>query len=453
MREPLYQELSYASACAFAQDQLELYPNTVYFHSAQSDEHLGRYSFIGLDPFLCYQAEEKNACLLIDAMDELLQNFKLKHLSFLPPFQGGLAGFLSYDLIRHFERIPAKAKQIVPLPDLVFGAYDLVLSFDHSTQKAWVISSGFPEEDKKKADVRAKLRLNWLLEEIKKSISMPSITVYAEKLYAHCSQNQYIALVKKALDYIRAGDIFEVNLAQCFSARLPKTCSSLQLFHKLMQENPAPFSAFMHFGDFSIISSSPERFIQSNGDRIETRPIKGTIKRGSTLQEDAQLALKLCASEKDRAENTMIVDLMRNDFSKICQPHSILVEKLCGLESFKTVHHLVSVIKGHLKSHCSLKNFISALFPGGSITGAPKIRAMEIIEELEPTRRGAYCGNALYYGFSGHLDSSILIRTYTRYKEQLIFQAGGAVTLDSDAESEYEETLVKADALIRTLTA
>lgn len=233
---------------------------------------------------------------------------------------------------------------------------------------------------------------------------------------------------------------------------MPKV-SSFDLYRKLRRVNPAPFSAYLHLNTQDIASASPERFIKLNHRSVEARPIKGTAPRGYDTQSDEALKRDLSVSEKDRAENIMIVDLMRNDLSKVCSPHTVKVPSLCVVESYQTVHHLVSVVTGQLKNDLDAVDLIVATFPGGSITGAPKIRAMEIIAELEPINRGPYCGSIGYIAFNGDMDLSIVIRTFAIKDNEITFQVGGAITMDSDAQAEYQESLTKAKAMINTLTS
>jgi para-aminobenzoate synthetase component 1 len=257
--------------------------------------------------------------------------------------------------------------------------------------------------------------------------------------------------VQKVIDYILAGDIFEANISQRFKADLPAGLAPFDLYRRLREINPAPFAAYLNFKDTQLASASPERFLKLSAGYVETRPIKGTRPRGKSEEEDATLARELVASEKDWAENVMIVDLLRNDLSRVCENHSVQVPQLCGLESYPSVHHLVSVVTGRLRSGMGALDLLKAAFPGGSITGAPKLRAMEIIAELEPTRRGPYCGSVAYLGFDGALDSSIIIRSFCIRQGQVSFQAGGAVVADSVPRQEQEEVLAKAGALFRAL--
>ncbi len=257
--------------------------------------------------------------------------------------------------------------------------------------------------------------------------------------------------LKTAQNYILEGDIFEVNLSQRFKTVLPEELTPYELYLRLRKISKAPFAAYFNFSKMTIASASPERFILLNNGQIETRPIKGTMPRGETIEQDLKFSEALLNSKKDKAENIMIVDLLRNDLSRVCEDDSVHVATLCGLESFATVHHLVSVITGKLKSGYHALDLLKATLPGGSITGAPKIRAMEIISELEPNRRGPYCGNIGFISFTGDMDTSILIRTYAIHHRDVTYQAGGAVVLDSDPAQEYHETLHKSKALHQAL--
>jgi len=253
------------------------------------------------------------------------------------------------------------------------------------------------------------------------------------------------------IEYVYAGDIFQANVSQRLQA--PLAGSALELYHRMRRHNPAPFAAYLDFGDLVIASSSPERFLRVDGARrVETRPIKGTRPRGLGPEHDAALALALAESAKDQAENVMIVDLLRNDLSRVCRPGTVRVPELFALEQYQTVHHLVSTVVGELAPEHDPVDLLRAAFPGGSITGAPKVRAMQIIAELEPTQRGVYCGAIGYVSLTGALDTSIVIRTYLVLGRDVYFQVGGGIVADSDPEQEYRETLDKAGGLIAALT-
>jgi para-aminobenzoate synthetase component 1 len=271
------------------------------------------------------------------------------------------------------------------------------------------------------------------------------------RIASNFTRGGYEAVVQQVVDYILAGDIFQANLSQRFLADLPAELDGWSLYRRLRTRNPAPFAAYLRTGEVEIVSASPERFLKLADRRVETRPIKGTRPRGSTPEEDRRLGEELLASAKDRAENVMIVDLLRNDLSRVCRDHTVLTPEICALESFATVHHLVSTVTGELRPGLDPVDLLRATFPGGSITGAPKIRAMEIIAELEPTQRGPYCGAIGWLGGDGWMDTSITIRTYAIKDRRVAFQAGGGIVADSDPAAEYDETLDKARALIEAL--
>lgn len=435
----------------------------ILLHSALTHEDYGRYSYLAIEPYQVLWA--KNACLSLDDMPvgsdhnpfQLLQELLAKTVQALipdlPPFQGGVAGAWSYDLYQYLEPIPAHALDDTAFPDMALGFYDVVISFDHRQEKSWVVSTGLPERSFDARLAKATKRLNEVLDWCL-LIEPPGKAAATNKKYGISSnfdETGYTNAVQRVIDYIVAGDIFEANISQRFMTRLPSAMAPFDLYKGLQRINPAPFSAFMNLGDFQVVSASPERFLRLEQGKVETRPIKGTRSRSADSARDWQLAEELKSSEKDRAENVMIVDLLRNDLSKVCTDHSVQVSQLCGLESYASVHHLVSVINGELKAGYDAVDLLLATFPGGSITGAPKIRAMEIIAEIEPTSRGMYCGCLGFIGFNGSMDTSIAIRTYTIKGDIVTFQAGGAVVLDSIPDSEYQETLVKSSSLLEAL--
>lgn len=464
MSVPLVQEINYQNpyhVFSYFKERTE----SIFLDSAELRLQCGRYSFIAIDPFQVMRS--KNGVLTIndrvlcanpfEVLEQALQKFSLETLRGLPPFQGGVAGYWGYELIQHLERIPLAVHDDMAFPDLVLGFYDTVLAFDQVKQKAWIFSSGFPVQNENKRQRRARERLQAILEELN---HLPQVRLDVDT--AQCCAGliawqmsflprDYQAVVQKTIDYILAGDIFEANLSQRFKTAMPQAISTFEIYTCLRNINPAPFMAYLNFSDIILVSASPERFIKLYAGQVETRPIKGTCARGKTRKEDEQHALALLASEKDRSENIMIVDLLRNDLSRVCEDNSVAVLKLCGLESYATVHHLVSVITGQLQKKFTAIDLLKVTFPGGSVTGAPKYRAMEIIAELEPTQRGPYCGSIGYIGFDGQMDSSMTIRTFCIKDQIITFQAGGAVVADSCPQQEYEEVLIKAKALFRVL--
>ncbi|HEX7775300.1 MAG TPA: aminodeoxychorismate synthase component I, partial [Parvibaculum sp.] len=439
---------------AFAREPFALLLDSATAGPACDPSLHGRWSFIALDPFETLDAAsatpfaDLKACLAKWALG--------KPADGLPPFIGGAAGFLGYDLARTLERLPPRkppfAVNDAETPDLAVGFYDAVLAFDMFEKRARLISTGLPElrEDRRRG--RAKERAAALRSRFEGATRMPRPSTAKASATLHLSnftRDGYERAVRRVIDYIRAGDIFQANIAQRFETQLSAGDDAYALYLRLRAESPAPFASFFNFGSGALVSSSPERFLLCRGGQVETKPIKGTRPRGRTASEDAAFAADLLTSEKDRAENVMIVDLLRNDLSRVCADHSVIVEKLCALESFANVHHLVSTVRGTLRDGETSADLLAACFPGGSITGAPKLRAMEIIAELEPTTRGPYCGAIGYLGFDGAMDTSIAIRTMLVEGRRITFQAGGGIVADSDPASEYDETLAKARAMIR----
>lgn len=434
-------------------------PGAALFDSALRHPELGRFSFLGIDPFARLEATGGRVQLNgadfgsdpFDAMEELSTRYAVEPRPDLPPFQTGLAGYFGYGLRHHLERVPAHRQRDLLFPDLMLGIYDLVLAVDNTDGRHWLVASGYPETNEGARQERARARIGWARERLRRVPPTHAHANWAISAKPDLSQQQFKSAVRRTIDYIEAGDIYQANITQRFRAKLPSGFDRLALYDALRTRNPATFAAYLDFGDTTILSSSPERFLKLAGDRVETRPIKGTRPRGRGPAEDLTLAEELLASIKDRAENLMIVDLLRNDISRVCKIGSVKVPVLCGLESYATVHHLVSVVTGQLDAGRSAVDLLRACFPGGSVTGAPKIRAMEIIAELEPTERGPYCGAIGYLSADGAMDSNIVIRTYCIQGNDLTFQVGGGIVADSDPQAEYEESMDKAKALIEVL--
>jgi para-aminobenzoate synthetase component 1 len=388
----------------------------------------------------------------------------------LPPFQGGWAGLFSYDLGRDWQSVPLARSDAFQTPHLALGFYDVVIAFDHQQNAAWIISQGFPETSPEARRDRASARLAYFREVIGSSSfslaaahdlatasRLPLDFTSAEYhvpdrlgLTSNFTPEAYRAAVSRVIDYIHAGDVFQVNLAQ--RLLLPADAPSVEAYCRLREVNPAPFAGYFDLGDSQILSASPERFLRVHDRLVETRPIKGTAQRFGNDAADRSAAIKLLNSSKNRAENVMIVDLMRNDLSMTCRPESVRVTQLCGLESFASVHHLVSAVEGELRDDKTPFDLLQTCLPGGSVTGAPKLRAMEIISELEPSARGAYCGALGYLGVGGQMDTSVLIRTVTAARGWWQFPAGGGIVAQSDPDAEYQETWHKARGLLRALS-
>lgn len=357
------------------------------------------------------------------------------------PFAGGAIGFLGYDLGVAAAGVPTRHDPIPGLPGGWFGLYDTVLGFEHRTRRLWYIAYDRP-------GASAAARLEALRRRLDGPVRLGAVPRLDWR--PEWSESAYRDRVEQVRAYIAAGDIFQVNLTHRFRAPRPAGFSTAALYGALRRQSPAPFAAHLACGDgMAITGASPESFLRLDSDgRVETRPIKGTAPRGTTPEEDDRLGRALCASAKDRAENLMIADLMRNDLGRVCEIGSVHVTALCALERFSRAHHLVSVVRGRLRPGLGAIDLLRASFPGGSITGAPKHRAMQIIDEIETARRGAYCGTLAWLGFDGAMGSAIIIRTVVTTSETLFAQAGGGIVWDSDPGAEYAEMRLKVAPLL-----
>jgi len=430
-----YQQLPYASDQALLHAVRPLsWP--ALLSSGQPSEFGGRFSIACGGPVKQLEISSKEDAEKLNAL-KLEASKPSAQPPIEIPFNCGWLGYFSYDAGRLFEDLPSMAKDDLPLPWVRLGYYTWSLVSDHKTQTTWL--SGYF------SDAQA--------EELKLRLSTP-LAEESFKLENGFTSNMSAASYRDKFAQVqallKAGDCYQINLAQRFSASF--TGSSHAIWQALSQQIAAPFSAFLDFGDQQLLSLSPERFIQSSADgQVETKPIKGTRQRGNTPEQDKVYKEELLNSSKDRAENLMIVDLLRNDLGRVCQAGSIAVPDLFTLESYTNVHHLVSRITGQLADGRQPLDLLKAAFPGGSITGAPKLRAMQIIEELEPCRRSAYCGSIGYIDQSGRMDFNIAIRTFIAAEKQLHVWGGGGLVADSKVDEEYAETLHKVARLIRVL--
>lgn len=431
--------------------------NSFILDSGMDPEKLGRYSFIGFDPLLIFKSKEDKVYITksdgtsivtsspFERLQEILNKYSFEYESELP-FVGGAVGYLSYDLCHQIEELPRTAIDDVDIPDMFFGFYDGVVIVDHLEEKTYIAAIGIErdregviEDIKKVIETNNETKIKVEIRERKEKINIES----------NFTKDEYIVSLNKLKDYIKEGDIYQANLTQRFACDIDE--SPYDLYNRLRTINPAPFASFIDFGEGHIVSSSPERFIKIDKGVIETRPIKGTRPRGNTPEDDKLNREELLSSDKDKSELLMIVDLERNDIGRISEIGSVNVTELFHLEEYPTVYHLVSTIKGDIKKELELTDVLRATFPGGSITGAPKIRAMEIIDELEPTQRNIYTGSIGYIGFNGVVDLNIVIRTIICKDSRAYFQAGGGIVWDSDPLMEYEESLHKAKAMMRAI--
>ncbi|MBY6263447.1 aminodeoxychorismate synthase component I [Azospirillum sp. 412522] len=438
-------------------------PFATLLHSAAQAGGRGRWSIVAAEPFRTI--ESRGGSVTVDGLavdgdpftvlERELDAHRLSAPPDLPvPFVGGAVGFLGYELGQVLERLPARHSDDTGLPDMAFGLYDTVIAFDEEERRGWILSSGFPEETPVRRRLRAANRLQSFADCLAAAPdALPTPCSATASWRPEIARDAYCRRVERVLEYIRAGDIFQANFTGRFLADRPAGLPVLDLYRRLLALSPAPFAACLSLpGGAGLASASPERFIRLHADgRVETRPIKGTRPRGATPAEDDALARELEGSVKDRAENLMITDLLRNDIGRVARIGSVRVPVLCGVERFASVHHLVSVVEGRLRPGLGPVDLLRATFPGGSITGAPKIRAMEIIDELEEARRGAYCGSVAWIGFDGAMDSSIVIRTLTVTPDRIVAQAGGGIVADSDPGREHDEMMVKIRPLLRAL--
>lgn len=442
-------------------------PYPFLLESGMQHPDYGRYSIMGSDPFLRFKSKGRHI--------EVIENGKSRHIEGNPfnvlkdlfrrlkpevtgamnllrrtgrtatqqlPFTGGAVGYFAYDLGEHIEKLPDIANDDINLSDCYLCFYNNCLIFDHIKNRVFIIA-----QDKDWA-----LSLKNMKNSPKKDMASHIFNKKYQKsgeFISNFTHSGYIKAIKKAKYYISIGDIYQVNLSQRFVTQIE--IPPFELYKKLHIINPAPFAAFLDYGDFAVVSASPERFLRVRDRIVQTRPIKGTRPRGKSSVEDRKLGQELLKSEKDRAELVMIVDLERNDLGRVCEYGTVRVKELVALEKYPTVFHTVATVEGKLYKGKDAIDLLKATFPGGSITGAPKIRAMEIIEELEPTKRSIYTGAIGYLGFNGNIDLNIVIRTFIVEGNKAYFQVGGGIVADSDPEAEYQETLDKARALVATI--
>ena len=425
-------------------------PWPVFLDSARPYCDQGRYDILSADPYVTLSTHGMETRIDGDGPSrssgadplELLQGY-LDEVPQEPcelPFAGGALGYLGYDLGRRFETLPVLAEAEVSLPDMAVGLYDWCVLVDHRQQRSWLLHQPHGRRpDYDLAAIHTRLQL--------KDDAAPRDPFRVVSDIRHNMQRQdYARAFARIQRYILEGDCYQVNLTQRFSADVQG--DPWLAYARLRQLNPAPFAAYMQTPEGAVLSSSPERFLRLTGDAVETRPIKGTRPRSADPDEDREQALALQNSLKDRAENVMIVDLLRNDLGRTCRTGTVRVPELFTLESFATVHHLVSTVTGLLDEQASATDLLRASFPGGSITGAPKLRAMEIIEELEPQWRSIYCGAIGYIGFNGNMDTNIAIRTLAMAAGRMHCWAGGGIVRDSTEPDEYQESLDKAAAML-----
>ena len=470
---PLYREIPY-------QEPFAIYKKVcagqgVLFESLKGSAQISRYSFICIEPYLTFSVKDGLVEILcygrravsfrnpLQRLRELVTSYPQAGIEGLPPFQGGAAGMLSYDFVRYLEKLPDTAEDDLHIPDAHFFMFDRVIAFDHVLKKCWVIvcpgardtALGFTEmkRDRDECIDEAEAEVDRLVRAVARDaapVICAPVSHTPVDIFPQTTKERYMEMVRRAKEYIAAGDIFQANLSLRIRGEIG-TISPLDIYCILREINPSPFAAFIDFGDYAIVSSSPERLVRVAGSRVDTRPIAGTRPRGRDLQEDSSMSAELLLNEKERAEHIMLIDLERNDLGKVADYGSVMVDELMITEKYSHVIHIVSNVKGDLVATKDCFDVIRAAFPGGTITGVPKVRCMEIIEELEQRRRGPYTGSLGYIGFNGNMDLNIIIRTFVVKEGMAYVQAGAGIVADSDPEREYHESLKKAEALISTL--
>ncbi|WP_447974524.1 aminodeoxychorismate synthase, component I [Nitrospira sp. Kam-Ns4a] len=472
--EPLMATVPLPGADPFELARRLAQPDRPFFllESGNGGPVTARYSVLGGDPYLllvgkgdAYElcSDEGTVRMQGDPFEALAARLRASRRprpEGFPPFFGGAVGFLSYDLGRRFERLPALAVDDLGLPDLAFAFVDLVAVADHLTGELYLIFA--PPLDRLLGESRDKLYREGCdrlaaLEARLSAPAAPLVPLPAEPLALHADQprSAYMEGVERVKEFIRAGDIYQANLSQRFTIELPAGTKpgalAATLYGRLRRVNPSPFAALLALDEVCLVSSSPERLVRLQGRRADTRPIAGTRPRGRSLPEDRRLAKELLTNDKERAEHLMLVDLERNDLGRVCRYGSVRVDELMVVERYSHVSHIVSNVTGELWEGLDGFDLIRAMFPGGTITGVPKIRCMEILEALEPVRRGPYTGSLGYLSWSGDLDFNILIRTLVLAGGRGYVQVGAGIVADSDPAREYDETLYKAQALFRAL--
>ena len=429
---------------------------------------LGRYSFVGSQPFLIFRSKGTNLQLdwgdrieqrsgnPFDVLREILNRFQSLPLPADLPFIGGV-GYLGYPLRCFIEELPTTTHDDLKLPDCYFAFYDAIVAFDYLSNQVYLCRSdtgeNYANQHQRQVErLRSILQSETHCSQHRCEVFRRDFSHFTKyPIRSNFSKTDYLSTVQRAKAYIASGDIYQVNLSQRLSTStdLPPA----ELYARLRQLSPVPYGAYLHCGDFHVLSASPERFLHfsPSSRTVETRPIKGTRPRGLTPELDRKLAVELLHSEKDLAELLMIVDLERNDLGRVCEIASIHVPERIALESYSNIHHLVATVKGTLRRDADRIDLLKSCFPGGSITGAPKIRAMELIDELEPTNRGVYTGAIGYFGFDGTMDLNIAIRTCILKEGRAYFHVGGGIVADSEPEAEYQETLDKASSWMAVL--
>ncbi len=467
-----------------ALERLRHLGHAVLLESCRVNAQTGRYSFVSADPYLVFRSRGdtvdlhwraapdgkygKRATLArspLAKLRDLMANYRTERLHGLPPFTGGAVGYFSYDFVHQFEKLPRTAQDDLAIPEACFLFVDMVVAFDHLEGRAWaIVNPGAREQEmgfrKPDPDQWGRLyddaaaRIAFILGQLREDAPPPASKAGTQQgwpvLAPGMPRERFESMVRRCKEYIAAGDIYQANLSQRFTAHIGSR-DPFMLYRILREINPSPFAAYGEFGDVVLVSSSPERLIRLTGTVADTRPIAGTRRRGRDLAETRGLSADLLTNEKERAEHIMLLDLERNDLGKVCAYGSVKVDEMMTIENYSHVIHIVSNVRGELAPGRDGFDLVRAVFPGGTITGVPKVRCMQIIDELEPVARGPYTGSLGYFANTGDLDLNIIIRTFVVKEGRAHIQVGAGIVADSDPAREYEETLEKAEALVRAL--
>ncbi len=420
--------------------------------SVEGGERLARYSFIGTEPSLVRRTGGENSFDPLLLVEKEFSQFRLVPIAGLPRFHGGMVGYLSYEVAGYFERLPSPDHDPLGLPESMLMMVDTLLVFDHLTHKIKVVSHVHLDGDIETAYLQATGKIDSLMERLGQPVPpevSPMVSSSGSAVSSNLSQAEFESRVSRAKDYIYAGDIIQVVLSQRLAR--PTNASPFAIYRALRSINPSPYMYYLHLGNFHIVGASPELLVRVEDGVVFNHPIAGTLPRGKDVAQDLALEEELRGDEKERAEHIMLVDLGRNDIGRISQPGTVEVTQLMDVERYSHVMHLVSHVQGRLRAGLSQFDALRACFPAGTVSGAPKIRAMEIIAELEPDKRGAYAGAVGYFGFSGNLDTAITIRTIVIKDGIAYIQAGSGIVADSIPEHEYQESLSKAQALLTAI--
>ena len=446
-------------------------PNSFLLESVEGGERLARYSFMGSDPYLVLKLDHGTAQARLNGYKQTLQftdplevissylkAYQLVEMpgvsSELPRFYGGAVGYLGYETVNYFEKLPRKSANPVEVPEALFVFVDTILVFDHLKRKIKLVSHVHLDGDIERSYAEASAKIERLAERLAGPVPLELIEggvagATSGPATSNMTREEYEAAVVKTKEYIRAGDIFQANVSQRFAR--PTRVRPINIYRTLRAVNPSPYMFYLHFQECDIIGASPELLVQVEGRTVETHPIAGTRPRGVDVASDAVFAEELVTDEKERAEHVMLVDLGRNDLGRVSRPGTVTVEDIMHVERYSHVMHMVSNVKGELTDGLTAFDALRACFPMGTVTGAPKIRAMEIISELEPEQRGAYGGAVGYFGFSGNMDTCLTIRTIVLKDHVAYVQAAAGLVADSVPASEYQETVNKAKGMLRAL--